>query len=145
MKRLLFLIAVALGMALSTGSFAQTDSTGVSSKGVSNYGDVIASSTWNRVSGKPATATRWPTWHEVSGKPSAFPPEPHHHDSRYDARYVKVDSSPMGRSCSSGKYVAGIKSNGQLECKTLPKSSGGGNQCATGAEWNGYSCQTIGP
>lgn len=51
-----------LAMALGAGSaLAQTDSTGSSSKGISNYGDITASSTWNRVSGKPATATRWPT------------------------------------------------------------------------------------
>jgi hypothetical protein len=39
--------------------------------------------TWAEVSGKPATATRWPSFGEVTGKPSAYPAEAHDHDGRY--------------------------------------------------------------
>ncbi|TKJ09586.1 hypothetical protein [Halomonas sp. 15WGF] len=39
--------------------------------------------TWAEISGKPATATRWPTFSEVTGKPSAYPAEAHDHDGRY--------------------------------------------------------------
>jgi len=28
---------------------------------------------WNEISGKPATATRWPAWGEVTGKPTSMP------------------------------------------------------------------------
>lgn len=35
--------------------------------------------TWDNVSGKPATATRWPTWNEVTDKPSTFTPSSHTH------------------------------------------------------------------
>ena len=34
---------------------------------------------WTGVSGKPATATRWPTWSEVTGKPNRFTPSAHTH------------------------------------------------------------------
>ena len=35
--------------------------------------------TWDNVSGKPTTATRWPQWGEVTEKPSSFPPSSHEH------------------------------------------------------------------
>lgn len=34
---------------------------------------------WDQVTGKPATATRWPAWSEVTGKPSTFNPASHTH------------------------------------------------------------------
>lgn len=34
---------------------------------------------WNEVTGKPATATRWANWSEVTSKPSTFPPSAHTH------------------------------------------------------------------
>ena len=34
---------------------------------------------WARISGAPATATRWPSWGEVTGKPSTFTPSSHTH------------------------------------------------------------------
>lgn len=34
---------------------------------------------WARISGAPATATRWPTWEEVTDKPSTFAPSSHTH------------------------------------------------------------------
>lgn len=36
--------------------------------------------TWDQVTGKPETATRWATWGEVSDKPATFPPAPHSQD-----------------------------------------------------------------
>lgn len=37
----------------------------------------VMSLAWTAVTGKPATATRWPTWGEVTGKPGTFPPAAH--------------------------------------------------------------------
>ena len=34
---------------------------------------------WGEVTGKPATATSWPTWAQVTGKPGTFPPAAHSH------------------------------------------------------------------
>lgn len=34
---------------------------------------------WDKVTSKPATATRWPTFAEVTDKPAAYPPSPHSH------------------------------------------------------------------
>jgi len=34
---------------------------------------------WADISGKPATATRWPKWSEVDGKPGTFTPSAHEH------------------------------------------------------------------
>lgn len=34
---------------------------------------------WAGVTGKPATATRWPAWTEVTSKPATFPPDAHSH------------------------------------------------------------------
>jgi len=39
--------------------------------------------TWAEVSGKPATATRWPSFGEVTGKPTTYPAAEHDHDGRY--------------------------------------------------------------
>src|SRR5690625_3621656 len=82
----------------TTPALAQTvrDSTGDPGKAL-KYGDVVYSSTWDRVSGKPdyfpsrwqdisnkpPMAERWPKWGEVTGKPSSFPPANHNHDDRY--------------------------------------------------------------
>src|SRR5690554_6476767 len=95
-RNLVAAAASALLIAGAGSAHAQTDSTGTSSKGISNYGEVKASSTWDRVQGKPATATRWPTWNEVTNKPATFPPSNHNHDSRYarinhnhDGRYLR--------------------------------------------------------
>lgn len=35
---------------------------------------------WEEVTGKPATATRWPTYYEVTDKPVDYPPSVHSHD-----------------------------------------------------------------
>lgn len=35
---------------------------------------------WEEVTGKPATATRWPTFYEVTDKPVDYPPSVHSHD-----------------------------------------------------------------
>lgn len=34
---------------------------------------------WSEVTGKPATATRWPTFAEVTNKPATYPPSAHTH------------------------------------------------------------------
>lgn len=34
---------------------------------------------WDKVSSKPATATRWPSWSEVTSKPTTFTPSSHEH------------------------------------------------------------------
>jgi hypothetical protein len=36
---------------------------------------------WMDVSGKPATATRWPNWDEVDSKPTLYPPAAHVHST----------------------------------------------------------------
>lgn len=95
------LIALCFGMTLSPSlaSAQILDSTGQLNTGVIGYGDAVYSSTWERISGKPETAMRWPTWeevtgkpasasrwpswNEVTGKPSTFPPTAHNHDDRY--------------------------------------------------------------
>src|SRR5690606_37756268 len=91
--------ATAMALVLATSSQAQVyDSTGQPNTAI-GYGDAIYSSTWERISGKPETAMRWPTWeevtgkpasasrwpswNEVTGKPSTFPPTAHNHDDRY--------------------------------------------------------------
>lgn len=57
MNRILSTLAFIAALFGASLALAQTDSTGASSKGLQNYVDVTASSTWNRVANKPATAT----------------------------------------------------------------------------------------
>ena len=47
------------------------------------YASYAGSVAWDNVTGKPATATRWPSWSEVTNKPSTFPASEHNHDGRY--------------------------------------------------------------
>lgn len=86
-------------LVLTTPTVMAADSTSVGSAGTPGYSSEPYSTTWSRVSGKPATstrwpkwsevtskpttATRWPKWSEVTSKPSTFPPSSHNHDSRY--------------------------------------------------------------
>lgn len=44
------------------------------------YADVAGSVTWDNVTNKPATATRWPSWDEIANKPNTFTPSNHSHD-----------------------------------------------------------------
>ena len=53
---------------------------------------------WTGITGKPATATRWPAWSEVTDKPSTFAPSAHTHDYivpkstiTYGANYLQYD------------------------------------------------------
>ena len=53
---------------------------------------------WSGITGKPATATRWPSWSEVTNKPSTFAPSAHTHDYivpkstiTYGANYLQYD------------------------------------------------------
>ena len=53
---------------------------------------------WTGITGKPATATRWPAWSEVTNKPSTFAPSAHTHDYivpkstiTYGANYLQYD------------------------------------------------------
>lgn len=43
---------------------------------------------WAMITGKPATATRWPDWSEVTGKPTTFAPSAHTHP------WTEVTSKP---------------------------------------------------
>ena len=65
----------ALSVSGVTGAFGQiTDSADMGNGGSIPYDtSVIYSTTWDRISGRPATATRWPAWSEVTGRPSTFP------------------------------------------------------------------------
>lgn len=120
MKRLSSLLAVVfISVASSTAWATINDSTGYSSR-APKYGDTVYSSTWDRVSGKPETATRWPkwseisdkpamvtrwpNWNEVTGRPSTFPPSAHHHDSRYLRR--DTSGTLSGNLTASGTVAA---------------------------------------
>lgn len=39
----------------------------------------VLSPSWDNITGKPTTATRWPSWSEVTGKPTTFTPSSHSH------------------------------------------------------------------
>lgn len=73
------------------------------------YADVAGSVTWDNVTNKPATATRWPSWDEIANKPNTFTPSDHNHDGRYVYNYggtqmdgVSVDKNALGMSTNSG-------------------------------------------
>lgn len=151
------ILSILFTILLTPVAFAQTDSTGSSSAGISNYGDVTASSTWNRVSGKPATATRWPTWNEVTNKPTTFPPASHNHDSRYDARYVRQGTSgsvngnlSVSGTVSGNRIVTGdvggdrwcrATTSGRIQC-TYNKPNAGG--IVGGGRTQGTACTSWG-
>ena len=139
--RTLLLTSCFLALSLtSTAALAQRDSTGQGSNLPQTYGDVLSSTTWDRIQNKPTT----------------FPPDPHHHDSRY----LQLDK--VAKNCPDGQFVAGIKNNGTLNCQKLPSTGstsvarpgpygireGGG--CSSGAQrfcdpFGNCSCRMPGP
>ncbi|UYV20907.1 hypothetical protein K1Y77_17245 (plasmid) [Halomonas qaidamensis] len=50
--------------------------------------DATHGHTWTEISGKPATATRWPAFSEVTDKPASYPPTAHGHG------WNEIDSKP---------------------------------------------------
>lgn len=121
--------ATVISLVIASSAMAQSvnDSTGYSG-GTITFGDTVYSSTWNRVSGKPNTATRWPTFAEVTNKPSYYPTrwsnvaskpstairwprfsEVTHRPSYYPTRWSSISSKPSSFPPSShdhdGRYV----------------------------------------
>ncbi|KGF25700.1 hypothetical protein [Oligella urethralis] len=46
---------------------------------LAELGNKVDAIDWSSLSGKPATATRWPAWSEVTSKPPTFTPSSHTH------------------------------------------------------------------
>lgn len=60
---------------------------------------------WGNVTGKPATATRWPSWSEVTGKPSTFAPSSHTHTWLELAPGNKAASTGAAQSDDTGPFT----------------------------------------
>lgn len=95
--RALKYLAMAVSLLVAVPASAQImDSTGNIGKKRPTYGDTVYSSTWDRISGKPDTATRWPHWHEIQGVPPVLRAGADSLDERYMKAGPNCGDSPHG-------------------------------------------------
>ncbi|WP_311948961.1 hypothetical protein [Halomonas piscis] len=84
---------------------------------------------WGEVTGKPATATRWPTFSEVTGKPASYPPSAHGHtladisDAGTAAAKDVAEFDPAGAASSA---VSGHESAPDPHSQYVKKATGKG-------------------
>ena len=90
---------------------------------------------WNNISSKPDTATRWPSWSEVTDKPSTFTPSSHSHTNI--ASLGNKNASDLSSTYPSGLSTSGIYNNGypfSYGCCMTSMANGGAFQIA--GQWN---------
>ena len=90
---------------------------------------------WNNISSKPDTATRWPSWSEVTDKPSTFTPSSHSHTNI--ASLGNKNASDLSSTYPSGLSTSGIYNNGypfSYGCCMTSTANGGAFQIA--GQWN---------
>lgn len=78
---------------------------------------------WDDITGKPATATRWPSWSEVTSKPSTFTPSSHTH-TKAEAGLGSVDNARQMRATNANGYWGLTDAEGSTSAYIRVPSSG---------------------